>query len=594
MPEDAHAPLNAAQSCCGFAREHVREITLLYNSAKVDLNNDRGLEIQQLAQMFEPGGSLEKHPELLQKLCQLAQTNSLFGKTRAELGDDAFYKMRREFLVDVIRGTINSDNIIQGREPMCTAASALKLLEPAEYARVATDLALSENGEAITESGAVLKVYPGFFQRAQTSSARLNGDIFCAQPSAGSLMLLYSVIQLGDSQVNATVPLLERQDGAYWYEYTMAVQKLTGKRFGCAGINATDIGYDNVGGRAVRGPASSAPQSIATFDYVKSELTRDRPVFIHTFFNAGSTQGAVGRAHSEHAMVAEAIVASGTNGLPNDGHKWVRVSNPIGDFFKIGRDAAGRPVEFGPGDILGDRNSFWFVAGDKGDIYVREDVLKSNLYSALVRYDERYTFQPGDTPQGYGTLDTGGDPHRFMWVDGPAELADTSEDQAAAPVQRGAYSVASFDASATPQEPRGDRDDDSHRATTGSVRRRSREEEEMLSSQMMAAKSNATEEQSSASGRSVASFATLGEGVRNRAFGYGVDGGREAVVARNSFDSMVARAISQPPARDTTLAPAQERPTLASTTTPQTTVRETTAQQPTVSPRLNAIFGNSA
>lgn len=584
MPEDVRAPLNSVQSCCDFARSHVREFTLLYNAAKVDLNSDRGLEIQQLAKLFEPGGALEKHPQLLERLCALAQTDSLFGRSPQSLGDEAFYEMRREFLVDVIRGAIDSDAIIQGREPMCTAASALKLLEPAEYVRLATDLALSTDGHAITASGAVMKVHPEFFRRAQVSAARLNGDIFCAQPSAGSLMMLYGVIQLGDTQANPSVPLIERQEGAFWYEYTMAVQKLTGERYGCAGANAVDIGYDRAQGHAVRGLTTEVSQTVATFDYLKSELHRGRPVFIHTTFNAANSQGAVGRAHSEHAMVAEAIVASGTNGLPNDGHNYVRVSNPIGDFFKLGRDSAGRPIEFSPGDVLGDRNGFWFVAGDKGDIFVREDVLKSNLYSALVRYNDKYTFQQGDEPQSYGTLDTGGIPHRFIWVDQPAELADKKEEgDAPDAVQAVAVSQVAVDNAADTRESDKDRDNEPRRVAAYTDRRRSREEDELLSVQLAAAKNADKQGRDSEKTPSVASFGNLG--ATSRALAYGVNGGREAtMVPADTFNNKVSQAVSQQPPREATAAPAQEGPTRASST----------SLQPGESPRLKALFSTSA
>jgi hypothetical protein len=405
-PEASLSWQKLAQSSA-FVRENSEAFQKLWTVARVDPRADRGAEILAFAKLFEPGGKLEHRADLLAKVSEIASSNSLFGKSRAEVGDQEFNKLRREFLVDVIRNATNSDNIIQGREPLCTATSAVKMLSAEQYLKVATELALT--GEATTESGAKIGLWNSFYSRAQKSAANLDGQIFCAQPSAGSLMLLYGVMQLGDAVANPHLPLVERQEGAYWHQYVRAAEKLVGTKFAAASAASGQIMCDPKTGGAVR-EATEGAVALSTTEYIQKQLTAGKKVFIHTHFSARAADGAVGNGHSEHAMVADGLH------VDQKGETWVRCSNPIGDFFKRDRGAGGQPEFYRVGATLGDPNGYWFKVGENGDILVRKDVFEKQLYSALVSYDEKYTFSQGDKVEQIGSLDEGR-LHNFMWVD---------------------------------------------------------------------------------------------------------------------------------------------------------------------------------
>jgi hypothetical protein len=407
-PEASLSWQKLAQSSA-FVRENSETFQKLWTVARVDPRADRGAEILAFAKLFEPGGKLEHRTDLLAKVSEIASSNSLFGKSRAEVGDQEFNKLRREFLVDVIRNATNSDNIIQGREPLCTAASAVKMLSAEQYLGIATELALK--GEATTASGAKMKLWDSFYDRAHKSSSQLDGAIFCAQPSAGSLILLYGVMQLGDAVANPHLPLVERQDGAYWHQYVRAAEKLVGTKFAAASAASGQILYDLKTGVAVR-EATEGAVALSTTEYIQKQLTAGKKVFIHSRFSARAADGAVGGGHAVHAMVADGLH------VDQKGETWVRCSNPIGDFFKRDRGAGGKPESYRVGATLGDPNGYWFKVGENGDILVRKDVFEKQLYVAMVTYDEKYTFSQGDKVEQIGGLSLDeGRLHNFMWVD---------------------------------------------------------------------------------------------------------------------------------------------------------------------------------
>ncbi len=422
-----------------FIRSHGDEFKVLLDATRsVEPSASRGAELLNFAKLFESGGALANKPELFAKICQIASASELFGKTRAELGDQAFDKLKNEFLADIVRNCVDSDNIIQGREPLCTGTSAVKLLSAAEYARLATDMALK--GEATTQSGAKLELYNSFFDRAQKSSAGVHGNVFCAQPSSGSLMLLYSVMQLGDESIDPNLsfeqrrfmaPLIERQSGASWHQYARATEKLTGKKFAAAAAAAQDILCDAKTGAAVRDSSAGPTVSLTTSEYVKKQLESGKKVFIHTYFNAHASDGAVGTAHSEHAMVAEGLEVDRLTG-----QTWVRCSNPIGDFYKKNRGADAQPEAYEVGALLGDANGYWFKVAENGDILVQKEVFDRQLYSILVQYDESYTFTYGDQVKQFGGLDRDEGLHQFMWVDEAPQRIDEPRQKTVAPLVR--------------------------------------------------------------------------------------------------------------------------------------------------------------
>jgi hypothetical protein len=589
MAGDAQeAPLNSVQNCCAFASEHIRGVNQLYTSAKIDLNTNRGLEVQEFVKLFETGGPLADHPELFNRVCSVATATTLFGQTRGESIDaEQFDKMRREFLVDLLRGAISSDYITQGREPLCTATSALKLVSPSEYLRLGTDLAL--HGRATTASGAEMRLHEGFFDRAQRNANNLSQRVFCGQPSAGSLMVLYSVMQLGDEQVNPAVPIIERQRGLYWHQYARAVENLTGQRHACAAANANDIPCDQASNAAGRAAGAQGIHMSSTPEYVEAQLRAGKPVFIHTYFNAASRENSVGRAHSEHAMVAEAVVRADGRIIKDDSQLWVRCSNPTGDLFKTERDAQGRPIEFAAGSKLGDPAGYWFIAGENGDIFVRQDVFNEHLYSVLVEYDEKYIHQPGDKVQLLGTLVEAERLHQFYVPIVPPTEVSEEEHEDRRQEKESEVPTGTFKPAPTETDDRKGRyqhgSEDQQFVASPAVNLKRKEEEAaqaaLVAEIAMREKSSKEEQEARESAASRTGFADMGRNYPSssttRALMYGVDGGASVVVPPQTFTSKGP--VSQQP---TTPAPEAPRPSASS------------QQAEGPSPRLKALFGGGA
>lgn len=413
---------NALAPDSAFDETYSADLHKLWIAARLNPREDRGGDLRKLVEAFETDAGLEENEELITQLSRVAKSEVLFGKTRAEfsaMGID-FDKVRREFLVDVIRGTIDSDNITQGSEPLCTIASAVKLLPKAEFLRLATDLALK--GEATAQSGAAIRVWPEeFLHRAHKYSEAQLGDVKSARRSLGMLTMLYSVLQLGDQEMNPRQPLVSRQEGLYWHQYTEMVQKLLGEKVACAHRSAKDIAIDGETERAVAKGTPGA-REVDLFGYLEAQLNRERRVFIDTVFDFSTPGRTVGNEHSRHALIAEKFEEI-------NGERWVRCSNPIGDFVDSSKSREGYAEFVRTGAILGRQDGFWFKTDKNGDILVRADVLRANIQTALVMYGEPYTHREGDSPvfigdQRYETHENSRPIRFFEFQSNPSDIHD--------------------------------------------------------------------------------------------------------------------------------------------------------------------------
>jgi hypothetical protein len=374
------------------------EIKQLWLVGRLDPKLDRGAELGALLKRFCEDKTLQAHPELLSQLYQVATADALFGLTREqyqERGMD-FNRVRREFLVDIIRGAVSSDNITQGKEPLCTIATACKMLSKAEFLRLMTEYAI--NGSVSTASGATMQMRPEFLDRAWRSSEATIGEVKCARRSAGMLMALYGMFQLGDEAANPAIALVDRQQGLYWHQYTRAVEKLLNEDLSCAHRSAKEIAIDPETGLALSATSAGAAKKVDLFGYVSEQLKHGRSVFIDTKFNFSSNSISSGSEHHRHALLAERFEMRG-------GQPWVRCSNPIGDFVDTSKSGVNHAEFFPVGTVLGDRRGFWFETAENGDILVRADVLQRNLQMALVQRGTPFTGRDGEQPQFIGDVE---------------------------------------------------------------------------------------------------------------------------------------------------------------------------------------------
>jgi hypothetical protein len=502
-------------------REELKQLWLV---ARLDPALDRGGELSKLLTQFCQDPSLKAHPELISQLYSIATAESLFGLTRDQYqqrGID-FNKIRREFLVDIIRGAISSDNITQGKEPLCTVGVASKLLSKAEFLRLVTSYAL--DGRVTTASGAEMHVWPQFIDRAYAASEAALGDVKCARRSAGMLTVLYGMTQLGDSAENPSRPLVERQQGLYWHQYTLAVEKLLGEQVACAHRTAHGITIDSETGYALPEGSTASTKQVDVFGYLEEQLARGRTVFIDTRFNFSSNNVSSGSQHCRHALAAERIEM-------RDGQRWFRCSNPIGDFVDTSKSGHNHAEFFPAGTILGDRRGFWFETAENGDILVRADVLQRNLQTVLVQYGTPFVHEPGVRPQFIG------DPAASHT--GPIFFYDFTED--IAPMQSEPMAVAIHEALGklfTEQQAPTMRDSqDGPQVEVGSGRRevvkRKTLEEDLLAAQatqLLQDYERREDKRESEAETGAAPGAVLGvswSAVVGHAFEYGRDGGRD-------------------------------------------------------------------
>jgi len=557
----------AFQHLTSIYREDIKQLWLV---ARLDPKLDRGLELASLLKLFCTDATLHEHPELLSQLYNVATAESLFGLTRQQYQDQGmdFNKIRREFLVDIIRGAINSDNITQGKEPLCTIGSACKMLSKAEFIRLTTEYAL--NGSVTTASGDTMQMRSEYIGRAWHSSEATLGEVKCARRSAGMLMTFYGILQLGDDAGNPAVALVDRQQGLYWHQYTRAVEKLLNKQIACAHRTATDILIDPETGVAVPDGTSGTTKKVELFSYLTEQLTRGRSVFIDTKFSFSSSTAASDAEHGRHAMVAERFEMRG-------GERWVRCSNPIGDFVDTSKSGANHAEFFPPGTILGERLGFWFETAENGDILVRADVLQRNLQTALVQYNKPFDATSGSRPQFIGDIEAS--------RAGPTYYFDFSEDIGPIQSEPVAVSISEvLDKLFTDKQAPTLREsqEEVQAVDRGSARRdvvkRRSLEEELLATQavQLLQAEEVREEKRESEGENATGFsspiATSQRSVVGHAFEYGRDGGRDVVTPQGEYagstNTQVAKASpSTTPPEEQATTKSVKPPTVPATST---------------------------
>jgi hypothetical protein len=559
-------------------REQLQKVWL---EARLD-GRDCGKALKQIVPL------LENDPTLLDKLHTVATATWLFNQELTPENRAEFEKMRREFLFELVQGAANSRNITQGPGSLCTATSQLKALPQAELLRLGCDYATA--GYAVTRGGEALVMQDRFVERARAASSGVLADVRCRRPSAGMLMLIDGVMELEVANVTTQV-------GSYWWQYTDAQRNLRGAETICAGEGAR-INV-NSQGRPVLSPAEATAQ-VSPFGYMMQALPRfergegDQASIPDQVFGAGRTNGIVFDTRWNHGSAGTGmssmhgrhmLKAIGVSQL-SDGHEYVVCENPIGDFVNRLASREGHAEFVAPGTILGDRNSFWFKTGQDGVVYIRKDVLESHLKTVLVDLDVPYNYLDGGQVLSLGNLSTAGamvDAIEFVEGDSPASKASSVEQNADAPqLEHGnseAYSSTQGDKT---QNTDGSAEIARYNRVAQGRGRKEDEELEFLGSAHE--KRDPRDAEDPERPGSIASFGNLG--ATNRAFAYGVNGGREAIVSLDSSHNAGSLAVSQQPAREATPASAQERVTPASSTSTQPAQAQ--------SPRLKALFNNRA
>jgi hypothetical protein len=545
-------------------REQLQKVWL---EARLD-GRDCGKALKQIVPL------LENDPALLDKLHAVATATRLFNQDLTPENRTQFEKMRREFLYELIQGAANSRDITQGPGALCTATSMLKAMPQAELLRAGCDYATT--GYAVTRGGEALVMQDRFIARANSASSGALDTIRCRRPSAGMLMLLDGAMELGVANVTTQV-------GSYWWQYTDAQRNLRGQESICAGEGAR-INVNNQG-RAVLSSAEATAQ-VSPFGYMMQSLPRfqqgagDQAVIPEEVFGAGRTNGILFDTRWNHGSAATGMSSMhGRHMLKaigvthfSDG-EYVVCENPIGDFINTSATRSGHAEFVAPGTVLGDRNNFWFKTGQDGVVYIRKDVLQSHLKTVLVDLDVPYNSREGSKVLSLGNLSTPGamvDPIDFVEGDSPASEARSEEQVGGvAQLERGNGEAYGSHRDAKPRT-----SDDSaqvnhyHRAATG----RRKEEEEL---ELLGAVNTAQEKRDSreAPGE-IASFGTLGSAT-TRAMMYGVNGGHEAVVPRDTFERNIIQK-TESESRPTSQQPAQAP----------------AAQSLAESPRLKALFNS--
>lgn len=385
-----------------FSQEQLGQLAEIWTKARMDPRSDEGALLRQLLP------TLQAHPELLTQLHRVATSDHLFGRDKS---DPNFEQMRREFLSDLIRGAVDSRNITQGPGAMCTAASMLKAVPATELIRLSCGFAL--DGRVTTAGGKDMMMRPEFFRRAEISSNAAMEDIRCRRPSAGMLMVLDGVIELG-------VPDTTQQSGSYWWQYTDAWRNLRGHESACAGRDATI--HVNSSGQALHNAPPGA-RTVTQMGYLLESLNQpDARVLIDTQWNHSSSSTGMSAEHGRHMLVARSTVT-------RDGVQYVMCENPIGDFVDTSKSSRGHAEYFPPGTVLGNRNGFWFETAENGMVLIRRDVMESHLQTVLVDYQDRYVTGTSGRPIALGTLSTDAvSPITFVRGDDPAKRADSTQE----------------------------------------------------------------------------------------------------------------------------------------------------------------------
>jgi len=286
----------------------------------------------------------------------------------------------------------------------------VKRLPPEELLRLGCGFAL--DGKVTTLGGKEMVMRPQFIGRASASSHAAIEDIKCPRPSAGMLMLLDGVIELG-------VPDVTAQPGSYWWQYTDAWRNLRGTEVACAARDAK-IHVNRLSGHATR-ESGVATTEMSQMDYLEYQLKRfgeERAggVLIDTLWNQSRPGTGSDTSHGRHMLRAVGVES-------RKGATYIVCENPIGDYVDTRKSSSGHAEFFAPGSVLGQKDGFWFEMGENGTVYIREDVLKSHLQTVLVDYSDRYTYVKGHETDALslGTLDKTAPMIIFVNGDDPIE-----------------------------------------------------------------------------------------------------------------------------------------------------------------------------
>jgi hypothetical protein len=366
---------------------------------------------------------LEQRPDLLEQLHGVATSNNLFGIRKASVSAASFEAMRREFLVEVLRGAANPHLLAQGETSTCTACKALSTSSAANIVALSCGIAI--NGMATTAggdqvtlgrsssdfqsrlvpyaervSGTSLKGDGGFTRSVESVTSRL--------PSFGMALVYAGLMEMQGGDVTS-------EQGQYCRDYTQMCRSISGFETACAGPNAKIV-VDRDGRAVMTGGAGT--REVSQLEYLNRTLERvSNDAAAHTSLTQGSDTGhsrgvlvdlkwtdvnaAPGgtRRHGRHFLLATGVVQDA------GGEQWYRLENPIGDYVE-GKTSSGSAERFyAPGTELGDKKSIWWKTGENGVVYVRKDVMEKNLVTLMVQYDERYEAGKGMPVRLLGSLE---------------------------------------------------------------------------------------------------------------------------------------------------------------------------------------------
>jgi hypothetical protein len=391
----------------------------VYAVARLTENSDCGRELQSVTKEV-----LQRNPALVQGLHEVATSNTLFGVHKSVENAAQFEKIRREYLVDLINGAASQDRITQGAGPMCTVTSLVEDLKTSEFLKLGCEFATK--GKATLASGREVTMdVDRFYDRGIKNSTCAVHDLKSRRPAAGTLMLLDGLMTAG-----CAVPDANR--GAYWNEYVNNRRNLQGTD--AAGMARDAKVLVDSTNQAVkdRSTAVGPVRELNQMEYLKARLTGEPPkaVPIDTLFNFSGSKFATGAEHARHMMLAERITTGqelvkeyGNSAFGKHQGTWIECDNPIGDFM-----VGGAKVK--PGEILGDKQGFWFVTGENGKIYVRPEVLEKNLQVVVVDYADKYTAPTSGVdpePTLLGTLPSNEGYRTFVPGEDYLEGLDTAE-----------------------------------------------------------------------------------------------------------------------------------------------------------------------
>ncbi|MFN4896851.1 MAG: hypothetical protein ACK5HO_13770, partial [Pseudomonadota bacterium] len=361
---------------------------------------------------------LEQRPDLLEQLHTIATSNQLCLIQKADVSAKAFEAMRRDCLVELIRGAVPPPLVAQGETSACTGEGTRSCLSSANFLQVACGLVI--NGQATTIGGDqaafgknrddfLTRLVPyaervsGFSLHGDGEYTRSVGSVSSRMPSFTKALINAAVMEMFGGDVTA-------ETGQFCHEYTQMVRSLSGFETACAGPNARIL-VDGAGRPVTSKEAAVGVVSQREYFYQALERISNDPQ-AHSLLTRGSDTGhpdgvlvdvkwsdpSGGGLHGRHFLKATGLVEK-------DGQQWVQLLNPIGDYAQ-GKTPPGSTERFyPPGTELGDKNSIWWKTGENGVVYVRKDVFEKNLMTVMVQYDERYVAGQSRPVRLLGTLE---------------------------------------------------------------------------------------------------------------------------------------------------------------------------------------------